>query len=81
MCDKAHFDKLEGRVDRLELDFVKHSASSEVQIANLLKLAKYTLWCFGALCLLMLLTIIYGAVGERGFNHVTCTAREMTQAP
>lgn len=78
MCDKAHYDKLEGRVDKIELDLVRHTASSEVQIANLLKLVKYILWCFGALCLLMLLTIIYGAVGERGFNHVTCTAREMT---
>lgn len=81
MCDKAHFEKLESRVDRLEIDFIKHAASSEVQLANVVRLQKYTLLCLGAACLLMLLTIIYGAVGERGFNHVACAAEKLVPTP
>lgn len=81
MCDKAHFEKLEGRVDRLEIDLVKHAASSEVQIANLLKASNRLFWTAVIGGFLMLLTLIYGAVGERGFNHVACAAEKLVPTP
>lgn len=84
MCDKEHFHKLEGRVDKLELDAAQHKASAdekfngfEKSLAFLITLFK---WVFGAMFIVLLFqmfTVIYGAIGERGFNHVTNTAEEI----
>lgn len=81
MCDKEHYNELRERVDELEIQFVRHSASSEVQISNLLKASTRLFWTAVIGGLLMLLTLIYGAIGERGFNHVSCAAKEMMQTP
>lgn len=77
MCDKAHFERLEGRVDKIELDLVKHTSSSEVQIANLLKATNRMFWSAVIFGLILLLSVCYGALGERGFRHVACAAQEL----
>lgn len=81
MCDKAHYDKLEGRVDRLEMDFVKHSVASEEKIGTLMRGINRLFWTGWIFVLILLLAVVYGALGERGFRHVACATQEMTPNP
>lgn len=77
MCDKEHFEKLEDRVDELEKKYATHAAVSGEQIKTLFNAVQKLFWItiiFGGI---LLLTVVYGAIGERGFNHVTTTAKDM----
>ncbi len=77
MCDKAHYDKLEGRVDALEKTDVRH----DEKISNLekaLRLQAFTVWGAFLLCLLAL---IYGALGPHGFNAVSKAAPYTMASP
>lgn len=77
MCDKEHFEKLEGRVDKLEKEYAVHEATSTEQIKTLFNATKILFWVtvfFGGI---LLLTVVYGAVGEHGFNHVTKAAQDL----
>ncbi len=79
MCDRDSFLSLRARVDKLEHDHIKHVIAAETQIKMLLTAIK---WLFGitcVFCLILLLTVVYGAIGERGFNHVTHTSQEMSK--
>lgn len=81
MCDKVHFEELEGRVNKLEKEFAVHNAISTEQIKTLFKSTKILLWVSILYTGTLLLTVIYGAIGERGFNHVTDTAKDLTVKP
>lgn len=70
MCDHESYKELRGRVDELE----KGAARFDEQIKTLFNACTrlYQVTCvFG---LLMLLALIYGALGARGFNAVANAA-------
>ena len=71
MCDKVHFEKLEERVEALEKDYAKHQAVSGEQIKTLFNAVNRLFWITCIFSGILLLTVVYGAVGEKGFNHVT----------
>ena len=74
MCDKASYAELRDRVTALE----KGAARFDEQIKGLYRsttrLFYTTLSIAIPFGLLMLLALIYGAVGARGFNAVTSAA-------
>lgn len=78
MCDKAHFDELEDRVEALEKNFTAHSAVSGEQIKTLFNAVNRLFWITIIFSGILLLTVVYGAVGERGFNHVTTATKDLT---
>lgn len=78
MCDKAHFEELEGRVGKLETSYATHAAVSAEQIKTLFNAVQKLFWIVIIFGGILLLTVVYGAVGERGFNHVTTTAKDFT---
>ena len=77
MCDKEHYEKLEGRVEKLEKDYSTHAAVSNEQIKTLFNAVNRLFWITVIFSGVLLLTVVYGAIGERGFNHVTEAAKEM----
>lgn len=79
MCDKEHYEELENRVEKLEKDYSTHAAVSNEQIKTLFNAVNRLFWITIIFSGLLLLTVIYGAIGERGFNRVTETAKEMTR--
>lgn len=85
MCDKEHFRELEGRVDDLEKAHERHEAQSEEKFKSNEKLITLLItcikWTVGGMFLMLLLfglAVIYGAVGEHGFNHVIDGAEKMS---
>jgi thiosulfate reductase cytochrome b subunit len=79
MCDKEHYHQLEDRVEKLEKDYSTHAAVSNEQIKTLFNAVNRLFWITVIFSGLLLLTVIYGAIGERGFNRVTETAKEMAK--
>jgi thiosulfate reductase cytochrome b subunit len=79
MCDKEHYHQLEDRVEKLEKDYSTHAAVSNEQIKTLFNAVNRLFWITIIFSGLLLLTVIYGAIGERGFNRVTDTAKEMAK--
>jgi len=66
MCDKPSFKKLEDRVSQLEKTDVVH----DVKISSLtsaVRVQSYTIW---AAFFMVLLALIYGALGPKGFSAV-----------
>ena len=70
MCDKALYAELRDRVTALEKGAVRFDEQIKTLFNSVTRLYHVTL-LFG---LLMLLALIYGAVGQRGFNAVTGAA-------
>lgn len=79
MCDKEQFNELENRVEKLEKDYLAHAAVSSEQIKTLFNATNRLFWITIIFSGLLLLTVIYGAIGEKGFNRVTETAKEMAR--
>lgn len=79
MCDKEHFEELENRVNTLEKNYSVHAAASGEQIKTLFAAVQKLFWITCVFGGILLLTVVYGAVGERGFNHVTNTAEEIVK--
>jgi thiosulfate reductase cytochrome b subunit len=75
MCNKAYFEKLKNRVDKLEKDYAVHAAQSCEQTKTLFHAVQRLFWITCIFSGILLLTVVYGAVGERGFNHVTDAAK------
>ena len=71
MCDHDSFSDLRDRVTDLE----KGAARFDEQIKTLFNSISRLYYVTVIFGLLMLLAIIYGAVGHRGFNAVTSAAR------
>ena len=76
MCDKTSFSDLRNRVTVLETNAARFDEQIKTLFNSVSRLYYVTV-IFG---LLMLLAIIYGALGQRGFNAVTSAARQ-TQIP
>lgn len=87
MCDHEHYQRLEDRMDRLEDDAIKHHTRVDEQIKTLFKtceklsdtattVLKSTLAMIGFVVAVTVLALVYGAVGQSGFNAVTTAARE-----
>ena len=82
MCDKQHFEELEERVEKLEKDYTTHAAVSNEQIKTLFNAVNRLFWISCIFSGILLLTVVYGAIGERGFNRVTETAaKDLTAKP
>ena len=91
MCDRDHFHKLEDRVDRLEDDAIEHHTKVDQQIATLFAackensdtaktLLKTLVWTVVLIALLGAFGLLYGALGDHGFNAVTRAASETVNA-
>lgn len=74
MCDHAHFKDLESRVGKLEDNALVHHTMVDEQIKTLFKSVNllYRVTLVGGL--ILLLAVVYGALGDHGFNAVTRTA-------
>ena len=66
MNDTAKIDNLDERVTMLEISSAKLDERFSALVASTSNL-KWALW---SITLLLLLTVIYGAIGYRGFNQV-----------
>ena len=79
MCDKEHFQELEKRVISLEKSYATHTAVSEKQLEILFSSVQKLFWITCIFGGILLLTVVYGAVGERGFHSVTHATQEMAK--
>lgn len=84
MCDKAAFKKLRKEVtdlkrdhDDLKKDHEVHDARSEERFKTVFGILKWVIGFILLMNLISLLTVVYGAVGERGFHSVTDTVPEI----
>ena len=73
MNDTAKIDNLDERVTMLEISSAKLDERLSALVASTSNL-KWSLW---SITLLLLLTVIYGAIGYRGFNQVTNAYSDM----
>lgn len=87
MCDRDHFHKLEARVDRLEGDVKVYHARTDERLRTLFQtceklsstaatLLRAALTILGIVLIVSVFALVYGAVGQDGFNAVTHAARE-----
>lgn len=87
MCDREHFHKLEDRVDRLEGDVKVYHARTDERLRTLFQtceklsstaatLLRAALTILGIVLVVSVFALVYGAVGNDGFNAVTRAARE-----
>ena len=73
MNDTDKIDNLDERVTMLEISSAKLDERLSALVASTSNL-KWSLW---SITLLLLLTVIYGAIGYRGFNQVANTYSDM----
>lgn len=85
MCDHVHFKELENRVVQIEKKQDAHEAASKEKFEATEKtvglLVTCFKWVFGALFVLLLImvfTVVYGAIGERGLHSVSHAVQETT---
>ena len=89
MCDREHCNIIRGRLDRVEDNMIEYHAKTDERIktlfqtcAELSSTAKLTFrWTMGVITFIVVvavLALIYGAVGDQGFNAVTRAARHKT---
>lgn len=72
MCDHESFSKLRERVHEIETT----QGRFDEQLKTLFKSINMLYRVVLVAGLLLLLTVIYGAIGQRGFNAVTSAARQ-----
>jgi hypothetical protein len=68
---EGRVDTLETRTNKLELKYEAHTAASGEQIKTLFASVQRLFWVSVIFGGILLLTVVYGAIGEHGFNHVT----------
>lgn len=73
MCDKIEFMKLKDRMMALE----KSQIAQGEQIKTLFQSSRLQFWTVWGITIILLLTVVYGAVGQNGFNAVTSAAPKM----
>ena len=73
MNDTDKIDNLDERVTMLEIS----SAKLDERLSALVSSTSNLKWALWSITLLLLLTVIYGAIGYRGFNQVTNTYSDM----
>ena len=77
MNDTAKIDNLDERVTMLEIS----SAKLDERLSALVSSTSNLKWALWSITLLLLLTVIYGAIGYRGFNQVANTYSDMHNPP
>lgn len=84
MCDKAAFNKLREEItdlkrdhDDLKKEHEVHDARSEERFKTIFGIIKWIVSFILLMTLILLLTVVYGAVGERGFHAVTDSAHQI----
>jgi hypothetical protein len=77
MCDAQSFKELKHRVTKLEIEYATHSAVSEEQLKMLFSSVQKLFWITCIFGGILLLTVVYGAIGEKGFNHVTSEVQNL----
>lgn len=75
MCTRTAFERLRDRISALE----KSDAEQDASINFLLRGQKLQYWSIWGAFVLVLLALIYGALGPRGFNAVTKVAPPTAQ--
>lgn len=60
-------DELDQRVTQIEIN----SAKIDERLSSLVSSTSNLKWSLWSITILLLLTVIYGAIGYRGFNQVT----------
>lgn len=75
MCTRTAFEKLRDRISALE----KNDAEQDASIDFLLRGQKLQYWSIWGAFMLVLLALVYGALGPRGFNAVTKVAPPTAQ--
>lgn len=80
MCDKAEFAKLRDRIVEIEKRVIESNATTGEQIKTLFASVKllYRVTLIGGL--ILLLAVVYGALGPHGFNAVTNVAKTVEVA-
>ena len=73
MNDTAKIDTLNERVTMLEIS----SAKLDERLSSLVSSTSNLKWSLWSITLLLLLTVIYGAIGYRGFNQVANAYSDM----
>ena len=71
MCDKAEFHALKDRMREVEVQ----QARLDEQIKTLFKSSQTMYRTICIFFLILLLAVVYGALGSKGFNAVTGAAR------
>ncbi len=90
MCDREHFSTLRNRVDALEDSVKEYHAKTDVQIETLFAACKENndtaktflktlVWTVVLIAILGMLGLLYGALGDHGFNAVTTAAQGVTR--
>ena len=89
MCDHQHFDTLRTRVDALEDSVKEYHAKTDERITTLFKscdrlyesvgIARNLFYFVMLIFLIVVLALVYGAVGQGGFNAVTSAAAQSAQ--
>lgn len=79
MCDRPAYEKLRERVDAIEKESAKHDAIQDEQLKTLFTIVKTQSRIAWAFAFILLLAVIYGALGPRGFNAVTKVATHTSQ--
>lgn len=86
MCDHEHYTSLAQRVDKLEGSVAVYHAKTDERIKTLFQtceklsdtattILKTALTMLGIVLLIAMLALVYGAVGQSGFNAVTNAAQ------
>lgn len=70
MCDKIEFEKLKDRMMALE----KSQLVQGEQIKTLFRSSRLQFWTVWGITIILLLAVVYGALGPRGFNAVANAA-------
>jgi hypothetical protein len=88
MCDHESFKKLREEVDAIkdDIDDIKevnaaHCAASEERFKLIFGFGKWVISFLLAITGIMLLTIIYGAIGEKGLHSVSHEMKTITNIP
>ena len=68
---EERMETLENRTNKLEIKYEAHTAASGEQIKTLFASVQRLFWVSVIFGGILLLTVVYGAIGEHGFNHVT----------
>lgn len=86
MCDKAHYERLEGRMDELEDSVAVYHAKTDERLKTLfvsckdlkdsMKIARNVVYMMCFVTVVTVLALVYGAIGGDGFNAVTRAAQE-----
>ena len=71
MCDKIEFEKLKDRMMSLE----KSQLVQGEQIKTLFRSSRLQFWTVWGITIILLLAVVYGALGPRGFNAVANAAQ------